>query len=149
MIPEAEVFGFRAQGELFRRLRDFSQTDAEAHWIYWIDEGRRRRLELRVLREQGGAMLEVEVDRQLRRLRILERPRSTVVRKRRHVFVDTHAQRARDRFFSTTERLDEAARQQMRKLIDEGYRIIYEKMVSDQEVEERGRRPDRDLAANE
>ena len=129
-VPEAEAFGFVARGDLFRRLEDFDQVDPGAHWTRWMEGRRRGARELRELREQGGARLRVELDRPLKRLRIIEQPRSTVVRKRHHVFVDAHATRCRDHYFATEEDLDTAIEEHLRERVDDGFRIVYQQVGS-------------------
>lgn len=138
-IPPATDFGFRGRGDLFRRLKDFDQTDPRAHWTRWMVRRQRAPRELRVMREQGGARLRIEIRRPLRRLRIVEQPRSTVVRKRHQVFVDESSARARDRYFASETELERAAEEELRSFIDDGFRIIYERLEDQDGVRERGR----------
>jgi len=139
-VPPATDFGFRGRGDLFRRLKDFDQTDPGAHWTRWMVRRQRAPTEVRVMREQGGARLRIEMRRPLRRLRIVEQPRSTVVRKRHQVFVDESSARARDRYFASETELERAAEEQLRSFIDDGFRIIYERLEDQDSVRERGRR---------
>lgn len=140
-VPEPEAFGYDAEGELLRRLRDFDQRDPDAHRVRWLQRADRAPRELRVMRDRNGAGLRVEVDRRLRRLRVIERPASEIVRNRAHVFVEEAAARTRDRLFGDQEVLDRATREVIGERIEEGYRVVYERLEFEDGVEERGREP--------
>lgn len=122
--PGAAVFGYDDRGELLRRIEQFDEVDADAHWIRWMERRRRGRREYRVMRESGGTRLGIELDRQLRRLRLVERPESQVVRKRRHVFAEPQAARIDDRYVASGDELDAALEEEVARRIDEGYRIV-------------------------
>lgn len=138
VVPPAKSFGFSQRGEIFRRLDDFVQTDEEAHLKCWVQDRERAPKELRVLREQGGAGVEVEVDRQLRRVREIEKGRSEVVRKRKHVFVDPAESYVRDRYLADEEGVDDVLEEVLRRRIEAGFRIRYERLEFSNDVRERG-----------
>ncbi len=124
-LPGADEFGFRKRGELWRRVEEFDQVDPEAHWQRWF--GDRDKLHSRrqwTLREQGGATVRLEVRRDLCRLRILERPRSAVVRKRHRVFVDPSEEVVRDRYFADPQALDGALAEISKAKTEEGFRVV-------------------------
>ena len=124
--PGADEFGFVAHGELLRRMERFDEVDAEAHWIRWRLERRVARRELRVMGERGGSRLRIEVERPLRRMRLVERRASRVVRKRRHVFVEPRRARTEDRYFADVDELDAALEEEMAAQIEAGFRILSE-----------------------
>lgn len=138
-IPDATSFGYDPGGELFRRMEDFDQTDARAHWIRWMGESPRARREVRQLRNSAGARLDVEIDRSLRRLRLVEQAESKVVRKRKHVFVDEVPAESRDRLFATDDGLQRAAEEVIRGRIDDGFRVVYQRLEFDDRVVEQRR----------
>lgn len=128
MVPESHALGFSNKGELFRRLRDFEQVDPGAHWIWWKQHRPETLSEsTRELRQHSGARLSIEVSDSLRRLRIIERARSTVVRKRHHIFVEPHQPRRFDRYFASEQALEQALQKTLKRRIDEGFRIVDER----------------------
>ena len=123
-LLEPESFGFREEGDLMRRLRDFEHDDPGAHWGRWQRERKNRDFGSWTLQHRGGTRVRMEADSGLRRLRVVERAASTVVRKRHHVFVDAHQPRRQDRYFATEEALCEALEATMKERIEEGFRIV-------------------------
>ncbi len=140
-VPSPQVFGFSLRGEFFRRLEDFPKTDRKAHWIFWMAESEQAPQEVRILREQSGAMVEVLLDRDLRRIRMVEHPTSEVVRKRKNVFVDLVSPRGEDWYFAPGADLDEALHGLLRRKIESGFRIVYQEFIEDGELEQRGKQP--------
>ncbi len=130
-------FGYSARGELVRRIEAFEQVDPGAHWVFWMKNRESAPREVRELQEQAGTRIAVEVERPLRRLRVVESPPSKVVRKRHTVFVDACESRRRDRYFATEEALDKAVEDSLRRRIADGFRIVYERLETDGEVCER------------
>ncbi len=124
--PTAEDFGFDDHGELFRRIDDFDQIDADAHWIRWMEKRQRAPQEVRILREQSGRRLRIEMDRQLRRMRIIDEPATAVVRKRRHVFAEPGKARIEDRYVAAVDDLDAALNAEIAHRLQDGFRIIHQ-----------------------
>ena len=123
-VPGAESFGYSAEGELERRIEEFDQVDPRAHWERWRRSRRREALERRTLRRQDGQQLVVELDRELRRLRLAESPASAVVRKRHRVFVDPRPAQIEDRYFADQDSLDAAVEEVLKHRIEAGYRLV-------------------------
>lgn len=140
-LPGPEAFGFQPRDATGRRLERFVDTDPQAHFHCWVDRPRDAPGEMRVLRKQRGGRIRLELDRRLRRLRIIRRPESEVVRNRRHVFVDEQPATTRDHFWATARGLENATERKLREWIAEGWRIVYLRLEFDDEVHERGSPP--------
>ena len=138
-IPGADRFGFVERGEIFRRLEEFHRTDPEAHWDHWIgneEPGQRR--EEYALREQGGALLHLEVEPKIGRVRERKRKRTEVIRKRMNLFVEEPTVATRDRYFSSSALLIEGLKSSLEEWVREGFRIVF---LEREGEESRGRRP--------
>lgn len=140
-FPSAQDFGFSEHGEIFRRIEDFTLTDPEAHRLKWLQDPGEARREIRVLRAQTGALLQVEVDRSLRRIRFIEQPLSQVIRKRTMVFVDPSPLEVEDRYFARESELSGALDKALGERIERGYRFVYELLEDTESRRERGMRP--------
>lgn len=140
-LPSAEDFGFSRHGEVSRRIEEFSTTDPAAHRVKWLQERGAAAHEVWVLRDHLGALLQVEVDRELRRIRLIEQPLSQVIRKRTMVFVDPRPLEVEDGYFAQASEISGALKELLSKRIEQGYRIVYQCLGEGGGAEERGQRP--------
>lgn len=138
---EATDFGFSEDGEVWRRIQEFDLADPEAHQLKWLSEMREAAEETRVLRAQSGALLQVEVDRELRRIRLIEQPLSQVIRKRTMVFVEPSPLEVEDFYLAQASELSRSLKGLLRERIEQGYRMIYELLEDEGGSSERGQRP--------
>jgi hypothetical protein len=124
-LPDPGTFGFVHEGELSRRVESFVDTDPDAHWCIWLEtRGDDLSAARWVLRDLKGATLAVEIDPELRRLRLRHQSPSTIVRKRRTVFVDPTAARSVDCYFATAEDTEAALKGVLQSRIREGFRLV-------------------------
>lgn len=125
--PGAPEFGFVPQGELFRRIEEFSTADPQAHWEDWLGEewsAIEKECEM-TLREQGGGFLRILVD--VAKGLIVEefRPRTALIRKRTNLFAEEQPFRVSHRYYSSAEKLNASLVESLDLRIIEGFRFVY------------------------
>ena len=123
-LPSPHHLGFVTDGELERRIRDFVDTDPEAHWQHWLHTHGEANEGCWSLRDPAGTVLTFLLDPDLRRLRVTRQAPSQVTRKRRHVFVDPVDATHSDRYFATAADAKAALHQTMQRRLHDGFRLV-------------------------